>query len=413
MPSDYQAIAERNRVRYGTEVDIYGPVLLANLYSDRTHFIFELLQNAEDAGATTITFRLTSTALEVVHNGRPFNENDVHGVCGIVAGTKRDDLSTIGRFGIGFKSVYAYTSSPEIHSADEHFAIRHYVLPYAVPARGDGTSRTLQVFPFDQPEISPEQASREISMRLRRLQPRTILFLRNIRSVEWIIKGAERQVLRRETRPNGPARRIQVSASQAKEDIVDEIWLVYSRAIRGHESPGPKVEIAFQLLRDEKTGKDQVVPAIATELVAFFPTEKETHLGFLVQGPYRTTPARDNVSTDDEWNRELVRLTAELVSDTLLHLKQQRMLTISCLEALPLNAQDFPREHMLYPIFDAVHRSFVEHALLPKHGGGFGRSGEVALARASSLRELLTSEQLQMLLDADLEGVMHFRPGAV
>ena len=32
--------------------------LLGQLYSERTHFIFELIQNAEDAGATDLTFTL-------------------------------------------------------------------------------------------------------------------------------------------------------------------------------------------------------------------------------------------------------------------------------------------------------------------------------------------------------------------
>ena len=40
-------------------------------------------------------------------------------------------------------------------------------------------------------------------------------------------------------------------------------------------------------------------------LVVFFPTEKETFLGFLIQGPYRTTPARDNVPEHDQWNQGL------------------------------------------------------------------------------------------------------------
>ena len=30
----------------------------------------------------------------------------------------------------------------------------------------------------------------------------------------------------------------------------------------------------------------------SSPLVVFFPTQKETFLGFLIQGPYRTTPAQ-------------------------------------------------------------------------------------------------------------------------
>lgn len=49
MSSDYIAIREDNEKRYGTDIGRIGPMLLADRYDDRTHFIFELLQNAEDS----------------------------------------------------------------------------------------------------------------------------------------------------------------------------------------------------------------------------------------------------------------------------------------------------------------------------------------------------------------------------
>src|SRR5437588_12680040 len=109
MPSDYGAIKADNERRYGTDIGRIGPMLLADRYDDRTHFIFELLQNAEDAlarrpgwhGSRSVTFHLTESALRVSHFGHPFDEADVRGICGIAESTK--DLTAIGRFGIGFK----------------------------------------------------------------------------------------------------------------------------------------------------------------------------------------------------------------------------------------------------------------------------------------------------------------------
>ena len=49
MASDYAQIRDENYKRYGTDIGRIGPMLLADRYDDRTHFIFELLQNAEDA----------------------------------------------------------------------------------------------------------------------------------------------------------------------------------------------------------------------------------------------------------------------------------------------------------------------------------------------------------------------------
>ncbi len=137
MTCDYDAIRRENELRYGTDIGRIGPMLLANRYDDRTHFIYELLQNAEDAlarrlnwqGSRTVSFHLNKEVLRFTHSGEPFNEKDVRGICGIDEGTK--NLTEIGRFGIGFKSVYAFTDRPEIHSGIENFAVESFVWPIA------------------------------------------------------------------------------------------------------------------------------------------------------------------------------------------------------------------------------------------------------------------------------------------
>ena len=80
MALDYKRIRQDKEQEYGTKVGNYGR-LLANLYSARTHFIFELLQNAEDAlrdrgpgwgGSRAVSFNLAKNELRVDHLGRPF-----------------------------------------------------------------------------------------------------------------------------------------------------------------------------------------------------------------------------------------------------------------------------------------------------------------------------------------------------
>jgi hypothetical protein len=78
--------------------------------ADATYFIFELLQNAEDAGATRVKCSLFRDRLEVLKDGRFFSDADVRGICAIGKGTKSYDLTQIGKFGIGFKSVHAHAA---------------------------------------------------------------------------------------------------------------------------------------------------------------------------------------------------------------------------------------------------------------------------------------------------------------
>src|SRR5437016_14127093 len=76
--------------------------LVEDLYPDNAHFIYELLQNAEDTGATAAHFQLSDAALVFEHNGRPFDRRDIEGITDIGEGTKGNDSDMIGRFGIGF-----------------------------------------------------------------------------------------------------------------------------------------------------------------------------------------------------------------------------------------------------------------------------------------------------------------------
>ena len=181
MSADYGKIRDENIARYGWDTAVLD--LLGQLYSERTHFIFELIQNAEDAGATELAFELFEDRLEVRHDGRPFTEADVRGVCGVGQSGKSADLTKIGKFGIGFKSVYAYTKTPSVHSSDEHFRIERYVRPFAADPLAGPASGTVFVFPFDHDTLAAAVAGPEIAAALNRIEPGTLLFLRNIERV--------------------------------------------------------------------------------------------------------------------------------------------------------------------------------------------------------------------------------------
>jgi hypothetical protein len=196
MATNYAQICEENIRRYGTETAHLA--LLGDLYSERTHFIFELLQNAEDAKATQIKFRLSKAGLELSHDGRPFSPDDVRGIASICRSTNQGDPERIGRFGIGFKSVYAYTTRPEIHSGDEHFAIQHYVRPQPTAPRNfeNGVS-TLIVLPFNAPTVTSLEACKEINSALAKLDPINLLFLRRVQEVVISTQDAKPTVLQR------------------------------------------------------------------------------------------------------------------------------------------------------------------------------------------------------------------------
>ena len=385
MSADYEKIREENIARYGWDTAVLD--LLGQLYSERTHFIFELIQNAEDAGATELAFELFEDRLELRHDGRPFTGADVRGLCGVGKSGKSGDLTAIGKFGIGFKSVYAYTKSPRVHSAGEHFRIENYVRPFPVeplPFAG-----TLFVFPFDHDTVPAAVAVREIAAALTAIQPRILLFLRSIGRLRVRGAGLPESVIERSVAADGSRRRVTVSRGRGHRD---EDWLVWHRQVEGHEAQ--RIEIAFRL----EAGR--IVPVADSPLTVFFPTEKETFLGFLIQGPYRTTPARDNMPGLDPANQALVRQTGALLTGVLRELRDDGLLTVQALQALPLDAARFPAGSMFRPLFDSAGDALTTEALIPVAGGGYGVAVDLELADGAQVHELLDPDQLGALCGA-------------
>ncbi len=96
-----------------------------DIYTDNTRFIYELLQNADDASYKNnqLTFRIDYVGdyLIVSHQGKPFTEDDIESICSIGDGTKASDSEQTGFKGIGFKSVFAYSKCVIIKSGDYCF----------------------------------------------------------------------------------------------------------------------------------------------------------------------------------------------------------------------------------------------------------------------------------------------------
>ena len=409
VASNYEAICEENRESYGTKGAQKSGKLAAGLYDDRTHFIFELLQNAEDAlgrrgewhGSRKVAFTLSPDRLTLSHFGKPFDEADVRSVCDIAESTKNE--SSIGRFGLGFKSVYTVTDLPEIHSGDEDFSIENYVFPKRMARSARTSDETQIILPL---KPGDESATKDITAGLRHLGPGALLFLRHIDEINWGVEGDESGFYLR----NSPealddnVHRITVIGQETGKAEVDQNWLVFHREVFSAEGLKiGRVEIAFSLVTvKDAPGRWAVQPLAKSPLVVFFPTVVESHLGFLVQGPYRTTPSRDNIPPTEPWNQHLVKETSSLLVEAMRWMRDKDMLDVSALRCLPLDREKFPQGSRFAPMFDAVRQAFQQEALLPTFDGGHATAHQAKLARTQELRELFSSQQVAALFDSKI-----------
>lgn len=408
MASNYELICQENRKRYGTEGAQKSGNLAAGLYDDRSHFIFELLQNAEDAlgrrgdwhGSRKVTFSLNPTCLTLSHFGKPFDEVDVRSVCDIAESTKNE--SSIGRFGLGFKSVYTVTDLPEIHSGEEDFAIEGYVFPKRTERTKREAGETQIILPLKLKDVG---ASHDITTGLRNLGPSALLFLRHIDEINWNIEGgAAGFYLRNKPVSLGKnAHRITVVGQESGQPEVDQNWLVFHREVFSAEQKLiGRVEIAFSLVAvKDATDHWAVQPLAKSPLVVFFPTVVESHLGFLVQGPYRTTPSRDNIPPGESWNQHLVLETSSLLLEAMRWMRDEALLDVSALRCLPLDREKFQQNSRFSPMFDAVRQSFQNEALLPTYDNRYVSAQQAKLARTKDLRELFSPEQVASLFNSE------------
>lgn len=106
-PDFLKRLASENRESYGTERGQGALRALDLIFEHRWVYFFELIQNAMDAGASSIEINIADDGDSVVfqHDGRrPIEEKDVRALSQVFLSTK--DATTVGFMGIGFKSVF-------------------------------------------------------------------------------------------------------------------------------------------------------------------------------------------------------------------------------------------------------------------------------------------------------------------
>ncbi len=364
-------------------------------YPDPVHFVYELLQNAEDQNATEAQFALSTNSLVFRHNGNPFTRADVKNITGFGNSEKTQEANKIGRFGIGFKSVFAITDRPEIYTVLEEnsftFAIEDLFIPIAISKKHEQSSHYNTEFVFSFLKGQENTLYSKIKERLTTLGFETMLFLQNLASIEWKtetedgiylrdVKGSRHELFG-ESRQNG----------QSQKSCA--IYLMFTKKVSvGNSDRKLDVRIAFKL--DEK-GKIIAVPS--QKLAVYFPTEQETGLSFWVHGPFLLTDNRANIKIDDDTNKRLIQECAVLLSESIQHIKEIGLLTVDFLSLLPILKDHIPA--LFLPLYNDVLQTLKHYPLLPTSIGTFASATQVKLARSTDLRELVNDQQLSSLYE--------------
>ncbi len=404
---------QRQRFLDGMEAN-QGDINLSifeDFYPDEAHFIYELLQNAEDAGATEVLFELSPHACYFEHNGtRHFNEVDIRAITGIHNSSKKNNPDRIGKFGVGFKSVFVYTETPIIYSRDYSFKIIKLVMPQAVPQRPGLGDRTRFELPFNNAKKNVKEAYAEVKSGLEQLSETTLLFLSNLQFIRWKLGNQEGAVLRHEHSPS----HIEVLKQVDGLDVQSSHWLRFAAPVENvHQFTAPvdgverqKVAIAFELVfRGEQRTFDpakriaeqlRIAPAVKGKVSVFFPAEKETSgLRFHLHAPFIPELSRASIKNSPE-NTPLIEQLAKLSARSLHVIRDVGLLTGEFLAVLPNNDDALAERYTV--IRSAILDEMKSQALVPTYAGGFAPGSRLWQSRAT-IKALLSDEDLAFLTD--------------
>lgn len=405
---DYRKIYETNKDEWKalTREPQKYEALLAGHYSDSNHFVYELLQNAEDARATRVVIEYHGDKLVFYHDGKPFDEGDVKGVSSMLMGTKdKNDASTIGKFGMGFKSVFKYTSLPEVYSDEEAFRIENYLLPVEMPGAWDYQTEkqklsyevteggrftpfvssehlTKFVIPFAKKKDDGSLVSvpgNEVLTKLEGLTGEILLFLTHIKLLYWVDrktgKFAKIMLSEAENDDRLITCRIEGSAYAGKEDI--SRYLKYKKVFNHPEMNNAEVSVAYKV----NNRANNINEMAHTDIWVYFPTRDNTDLPFLVHGSFETAVSREKLMTPSAFNDALFDELGNLIVESLEDLRNRKMITQVFIRRVLIAAfEDEENNNTIPGLKEKVSECFRQGDYLPDKDGGYRGVDEVVMA---------------------------------
>ena len=402
-------------------------------YPDSAHFIYELLQNADDAKATAADIYLTKSGILFKHNGTirftvsdpdSYEEDIVNGKLGHLNSITSIGMSTktegstdnkIGKFGVGFKAVYQFTKTPEIYDDNVCFRLRDYIIPELIeedhPWRRKG--ETLFYLPFDSEKLPAPKAYRIIESKLKNLNS-PILFLNHLKEISWSseddhVKGIYLKEVEKH---------IQIGDIVCENILVkslgdilneDNLWL-FTREIEV-ENGVYSISVGYYI-----NDKGKVDTQRRPKVFCYFPTSESLGFCFVMHAPFALVDNRQQIKREEDINSDLFDELSVLATEALVLLcelsekQNKQWIDENIFEIVPLNKRlgddDLDQEkwfNSFYTSFEATLSNRPVHLSTEKKYVPASNSYKVD----EHLRQILSIEQFNQLLRSGRSYYVH------
>ncbi|MBC7228426.1 MAG: hypothetical protein H5T61_14545, partial [Thermoflexales bacterium] len=416
----YTQIRERNAKRWGTDrlriVQAFGRDLRATVRD----MILELVQNAEDARAQNLGFRLYDQGLLVWNNGICFSDKDVESISGLLISTK--DARSIGHFGIGFKSVLLVTRTPYVLSGSHVFRLEQALDPYPVDSEDELPSEAWGLFQAGKTVFwlpcTGTSSAYEISRAFEQDLTELLLFMRSLKEICWESQTARTvytsvsQVVFQEEGEESQEIHIRRQQDGDREHICTQ-WLRLDWQIA---IPDPVIQDIVARLQSEEDVEgaqrwEKLSPdarrqmfslAIALEggkprplegrAFARLPTGYRTGLKFHVSGRFATTVDRDRLRKDDPLTQWALAETERMLSQMPERLKRSGWFTPPMWAIFPVQKDD---QSLFAQAVDTLRKTLSEGVYFHGDDKKLHPKTDVYLAHSRDLYGLLNVSALQ------------------
>uniref|UniRef100_A0A3Q3NAZ7 Protein NO VEIN-like n=1 Tax=Mastacembelus armatus TaxID=205130 RepID=A0A3Q3NAZ7_9TELE len=312
LTAEGQKLVQGHQDRLGRSLER----LSTELYSKDTHFVLELIQNADDnsypeAGVVpALAFVVEKDCITILNNETGFQERNIRAICDVGCSTKgKHKYGYIGQKGIGFKSVFKVTDCPEIHSNGFHLRFDKtcgpmgYILPHWTE---DERPLSTQL-----KDISQLSWTTKICLPLRAeshqtrnlfhdVHPSLLLFLHRLRSITIYNQSENRLVTM--TRKD-----LSDSVLEVEHTDGTERWLVIKTTLQPkkikEDVESTELALAFQLGSDN-TGCNIICQPQKQPVFAYLPL-RSFGFRFIIQGDFDIPSSREDVDRDSSWNQWL------------------------------------------------------------------------------------------------------------
>ena len=293
-------------------------------YPETAHFIYELIQNADDAKATEVAIILYRDHLVFKHNGErmftltdPSDKNvdmgDINSITSVACSTKKDEEQTIGKFGVGFKSVFQYTEQPAIYDDTFWFRIKNYIIPELIDK--DHEYRYPGETLFDIPFKNPDKAYNEILHRLKDMRM-PVLFLPHVKRIVWKIDGEDRRyVYSKVTLQEKNRSGLEYQLCRLNECDKRYHLYLFKKTIRVSEGEFD-INVGY-FINPDGSLRINITPRI----YCFFPTREKFEGCFVSHAPFLLTDNRDSIKAFEQVNNKFINAIADLAAEAILCLR--------------------------------------------------------------------------------------------